>query len=258
MYHRVRLGHNLTEITLLNDPAGARKGTGAAEEETVMPTDGFEDRLRELESEVAGEKLVTRHVLEQNRRNIDNLLALRADIGTVKLDLGTVTARIDYLAGDVAQIHAAVVGHTTVLNVLMQDVGLLRTAQNALAHDVGAMRTTMNEHTQAIGAIRTTLNEHSQEIGAIRTTINEHAQEIRAIRTTLNEHAQEFRTIRTTLNEHTQEFRTTRTTLNEHTQTLSEHSQEFSAIRTTLDALAHNVAAILAALAPRTPLPHQP
>lgn len=120
-----------------------------------------------LESEVTGEKLVTRHVLEQNRRNIDDLLALKSEIGAVRLELGTVKSRIDYLAGDVTLIHAAVGRHTTVLNVLVQDVGLLRTAQNALAQDVSAMRTTLNEHAQEFSAIRTTLDALGQNVAAI-------------------------------------------------------------------------------------------
>ncbi len=68
-----------------------------------------------LESEVAGERLVTRHVLGQNRRNIDDLLALKSEIGAVRLDVGT-------------------------LGTLKQDVGTLKQDMGIMREDVAAIR----------------------------------------------------------------------------------------------------------------------
>jgi hypothetical protein len=88
-----------------------------------MPTvtrDEFNARMGVLEGEVEGEKAVTRHVLEQTYR-INDLAAVRSELGVVK-------RRLDHVAGDVALVKAAVTSHTALLNVLVQDVGLIRAA----------------------------------------------------------------------------------------------------------------------------------
>jgi hypothetical protein len=53
-----------------------------------MPSDvtreEFESRVGVLENEVEGEKLVTRHILEQSRRNSDDLAAIKTRLGRVE------------------------------------------------------------------------------------------------------------------------------------------------------------------------------
>jgi hypothetical protein len=80
-----------------------------------MPSDvtreEFEGRVGVLEHEVEGEKLVTRHVLEQTRRNSDDLAAIKTRLGRVesRLDgvesgLGRVEQKVDGLARSLPDI----------------------------------------------------------------------------------------------------------------------------------------------------------
>jgi uncharacterized protein YoxC len=72
-----------------------------------MPTDvtreEFEGRVGVLEREVEGEKLVTRHILEQTRRNADDLAA-------VKTRLDRVERKVDGVAQDVGSVRRSVEG----------------------------------------------------------------------------------------------------------------------------------------------------
>lgn len=74
-----------------------------------MPSDvtreEFEARVGVLEGEVEGEKMVTRHILEQTRRNGDDLAAVKTRLDRVetRLDrvetrLGSVEQKVDGLA----------------------------------------------------------------------------------------------------------------------------------------------------------------
>lgn len=82
-----------------------------------MPSDvtreEFEGRVGVLEREVEGEKMVTRHILEQTRRNGDDLAAVktRLDRVEVKVDglgqrLGAVEQRLDTLERNLPRIVA--------------------------------------------------------------------------------------------------------------------------------------------------------
>jgi uncharacterized protein YoxC len=80
----------------------------------------FEARVGVLEREVEGEKMVTRHILEQTRRNGDDLAAVRTrldrvegkvdglgqQLGTVEQRLGAVERRIGTLERNLPQIVA--------------------------------------------------------------------------------------------------------------------------------------------------------
>lgn len=73
---------------------------------TYVTREEFERRMRVLEGEVEGEKAVTRHILEQVRRNGDDLSTLK---------------------GDMALVKAALTSQSTILSVLVQDVREMRT-----------------------------------------------------------------------------------------------------------------------------------
>jgi len=60
----------------------------------------FEARVGVLEQEVEGEKLVTRHVLEQTRRNGDDLAA-------IKTRLDRVERKVDGLSKEVTSLNGA-------------------------------------------------------------------------------------------------------------------------------------------------------
>lgn len=63
----------------------------------------FEGRVGVLEREVKGEKLVTRHILEQSRRNADDLAA-------VKTRLERVERKVDGVAQDLGSLRRTVEG----------------------------------------------------------------------------------------------------------------------------------------------------
>jgi chromosome segregation ATPase len=85
----------------------------------------LERRVRFTESEIEGEKAVTRYVLQQVRANNDNVIGLRTEVAA----LG---ARVDRLADDMAVANAALRNHGMLLTMLQQDVGALRSDVTAL------------------------------------------------------------------------------------------------------------------------------
>ncbi len=67
-----------------------------------MPADVTKQEFRALEQEVEGEKLVTRHILEQTRRNGDDLAAIKTRLGRVEakldgIDLNGLVQKVDGL-----------------------------------------------------------------------------------------------------------------------------------------------------------------
>jgi uncharacterized protein YoxC len=57
----------------------------------------FEARVGVLEREVEGEKLVTRHILEQTRRNSDDLAAIKTRLDRVEGKVDSLDRRVDSL-----------------------------------------------------------------------------------------------------------------------------------------------------------------
>jgi tetrahydromethanopterin S-methyltransferase subunit G len=60
-----------------------------------MPAEVARDEFRALEREVEGEKMVTRHILEQTRRNGDDLAAVKTRLDRVETRLDRVENRLD-------------------------------------------------------------------------------------------------------------------------------------------------------------------
>jgi hypothetical protein len=127
---------------------------------TYVTREEFDGRMRVLEGEVEGEKLVTRHILEQTQRNGD--------------DLAAVKARVDHLSIDVALVRGAVTGHTALLNVLVQDVGQLRQEVGGVRRDMGTMRAdiaALGQLRQEMGEMRRDMGTMHADIAAIRTAL---------------------------------------------------------------------------------------
>ena len=57
----------------------------------------FEARVGVLEGEVEGEKLVTRHILEQTRRNSDDLAAVKTRLDRVERKVEVLDRKVDAL-----------------------------------------------------------------------------------------------------------------------------------------------------------------
>jgi len=133
---------------------------GARIMSTYVTREEFDGRMRVLEGEVEGEKLVTRHILEQTQRNGD--------------DLAAVKARVDHLSIDVALVRGAVTGHTALLNVLVQDVGQLRQEVGGVRRDMGTMRAdiaALGQLRQEMGEMRRDMGTMHADIAAIRTAL---------------------------------------------------------------------------------------
>ena len=81
----------------------------------------IEARIRELTGEVDGEKAVTRHILEQTRRNGENLIAIRSELATVKAQIGNFGLHMIVFKADLAH-------QTRLYDVLAQDVRFIRAA----------------------------------------------------------------------------------------------------------------------------------
>jgi hypothetical protein len=62
-----------------------------------MPSDVTREEFRALELEVEGEKLVTRHILEQTRRNGDDLAAVKTRLDRVEQKVDGLDRKFDGL-----------------------------------------------------------------------------------------------------------------------------------------------------------------
>jgi hypothetical protein len=91
-------------------------------QERVMAQAALEQRVSALEQEVEGEKLVTRHILEQSRRNGDDLAAMRAQLGRMEQRQDRADLEVRALRSD--------------FSALRNDFGALRTEFGALRKEL--------------------------------------------------------------------------------------------------------------------------
>lgn len=95
--------------------------------------DELDAKMRELESEINGEKAVTRHIFVQGRQNTTDLGAIRSEIAIMRAESGD---RLDRIVGDLVLVNAALNSHGARLNALTQDVLLIRQDVTALRRDM--------------------------------------------------------------------------------------------------------------------------
>ena len=62
-----------------------------------MPTNVSREEFQTLEQEVEGEKLVTRHILEQTRRNGDDIAAVKTRLNRVEEKVDGLDRKVDGL-----------------------------------------------------------------------------------------------------------------------------------------------------------------
>jgi len=118
----------------------------------------LEHRVRELANDIEGEKMITRHVLEQCRRN-------GAEIAAVRVELNTIGLRIDNLTGDVTEARAAL----NRLNIISQDVTTLRGEVIAIRRDMDTIRRDMDTIRQDMDTMRgDAATRHAEILTAIR------------------------------------------------------------------------------------------
>ena len=75
---------------------------------TYVTREEFEARVGVLEQEAEGEKLVTRHILEQTRRNGDDLATIRKQLNGV--DLKRLLQKVDGLESKMGSVDAKLTG----------------------------------------------------------------------------------------------------------------------------------------------------
>jgi uncharacterized protein YoxC len=75
---------------------------------SAVTREEFETRVGVIEREVEGEKMVTRHTLEQSRRNSDDLAAIKT--------------RLDRVEGKVDALQTTVSGLQTTVHGLVRDL----------------------------------------------------------------------------------------------------------------------------------------
>ena len=71
---------------------------------TYVTREEFDARVGVLEREVEGEKLVTRHILEQTRRNGDDLATIKGQLDGV--DLKRLVQKVDSLEWKIGSVDA--------------------------------------------------------------------------------------------------------------------------------------------------------
>jgi hypothetical protein len=91
-----------------------------------MPADVTKEEFRALELEVEGEKLVTRHILEQSRRNGDDLAAIKTRLDRVEarldgVDLKGLQQKVDGLDRKVDRLDDKVDGLAKALPRIVGD-----------------------------------------------------------------------------------------------------------------------------------------
>lgn len=85
-----------------------------------MPADVTREEFTALEQEVEGEKLVTRHILEQTRRNGDGLAAVRTRLDRVE-------GKVDDLAHELGEVKHTLSGLVRDLPRIVSDALRSRT-----------------------------------------------------------------------------------------------------------------------------------
>jgi uncharacterized protein YoxC len=82
----------------------------------------FEARVGVLEREVDGEKLVTRHILEQTRRNSDDLAAIKSRLDRVEQKVDGLERKVDGLERKLDDVDVTVNRLTRDLPTVVADV----------------------------------------------------------------------------------------------------------------------------------------
>jgi chromosome segregation ATPase len=75
-------------------------------DEFMSDIESLERRVAALEQEVEGEKAVTRYILDQTRRNGDDLAAIRSRLDRIEARLDRHDARFDRLEAELRSLRA--------------------------------------------------------------------------------------------------------------------------------------------------------
>jgi hypothetical protein len=87
-----------------------------------MPGPVTREEFDELVDEVAGEKVVTRHILEQTRRNGDDLAGLKTRVGRIEEKVDSLDRKVDGLDRRVGGLEGRMGAVETKLDSLIRDL----------------------------------------------------------------------------------------------------------------------------------------
>jgi ribosomal protein L29 len=122
--------------------------------------DELNSRTRYLESEIEGEKTITRHIFDSTRRHAEEISAVRL--------------AQERMAGDVALVKTAQISQGQMLNILVQDVGALRNEMAALRAEL------RNEAAALRNEIAELRAELRNEAAALRADLHDQTAAFRA------------------------------------------------------------------------------
>src|SRR5882672_9075700 len=88
---------------------------------SAVTREEFETRVGVVEREVEGEKMVTRHILEQSRRNSDDLAAIKTRLDRVEGKVDALQTTVGGLEGTVGGLQATVNGFIRDLPKIVAD-----------------------------------------------------------------------------------------------------------------------------------------
>jgi hypothetical protein len=88
---------------------------------SAVTREEFEARVGVIEREVEGEKMVTRHILEQSRRNSDDLAAIKTRLDRVEGKVDALQTTVSGLQGTVGGLQATVNGFVRDLPKIVAD-----------------------------------------------------------------------------------------------------------------------------------------
>jgi chromosome segregation ATPase len=139
--------------------------------ERMAAIDELENRVREISSEVEGEKAVTRQVYMQSIRNGDQIGALRCEVANARVDIQNLTSQTEHMVGEVVQSTALVRSHGLRLEALTRDIGLLR-------NDVTALRRGQEELHVRVDGLETRL-DRLEELAVLKAELAELKAEVK-------------------------------------------------------------------------------
>src|SRR5215468_4696140 len=89
---------------------------------TTVTREEFETRVGVLKREVEGEKMVTRHILEQTRRNSDDLAAIKTRLDRVEGKVDVLQTKVDGLQTTVDGLQTTVGGLQSTVSGLVREL----------------------------------------------------------------------------------------------------------------------------------------
>jgi chromosome segregation ATPase len=147
----------------------------------------LEHRVRYVESEIEGEKLITRRVYDQAVRNGDQIGALRSEvatarseIATARLDIQALTSRIDHIAQEVVQNTAALRNHGTLLTLLQQDVTALRNDATALRRGQEELHVRIDQMHVRIDQMHVRIDQMQAQLDQMQAQLDQRLDQMQA------------------------------------------------------------------------------